>query len=139
MKILKKIKPATWVVVSVVVFVALVGSIMAVTYAANNPPTPQAALAFYNNKSNVRKVNDRVELAVRLALEDKSGKSYPIQLEGRQAGSWQVIKKYTATKPNNTVVFRVHPAKTGEIVYRAEVQTPSGVLVTNELVLQVTN
>lgn len=108
-------------------------------YISSLPVHHDVVLALYNDKSETRKVNDRVELAVRLDLSDTSGAKYPIQLEGRQAGAWQIVKKYTATKPKNTVVFRVHPARTGDIVYRAEVQTPNGVLVTNELVLHVTN
>ena len=74
-----------------------------------------------------------------LNFNDKKKKfKYEIQLEGRQSGAWQVVKKYTALKAKNTVVFRVHPAKVGDIIYRAEVQTPGGVLTTNELVLHVT-
>jgi hypothetical protein len=139
MKFLKRIKPGTWVIVAFVAFIALVGGLIAGKYVSTLPVHHDVALALYNDKSDTRKVNDRVELAVRLDLNDSSGAKYPIQLEGRQAGAWQVIKKYTATKPKNTVVFRVHPARTGDIVYRAEVQTPNGVLVTNELVLHVTN
>jgi hypothetical protein len=73
-------------------------------------------------------------------LNDKTGKSYAIQLEGRVNGAWQVVKKYTAKKPdNNTVVFKVHPALAGDVIYRAEIQTPSGIVTSNELVVQVTN
>jgi len=139
MKLLKKVNPGTWVIVAFVAFIALVASLMIGNYVSSLPVHHDVALALYNDKSETRKVNDRVELAVRLDLNDTSGAKYPIQLEGRQAGAWQVIKKYTATKPKNTVVFRVHPARTGDIVYRAEVQTPNGVLITNELVLHVTN
>ena len=138
MNILKRIKPGTWVIVGFAAFILLVGSLMVGKYVSSLPVHRDVALALYNDKSDTRKVNDRVELAVRLDLNDTSGAKYPIQLEGRQAGAWQIIKKYTATKPKNTVVFRVHPAKVGDIVYRAEVQTPNGVLTTNELVLHVT-
>jgi len=139
MNFLKRVKPGTWVIVGFVAFIGLVAGLMIGNYVSSLPVHRDVVLALYNDKSETRKVNDRVELAVRLDLNDTSGAKYPIQLEGRQAGAWQVIKKYTATKPKNTVVFRVHPARTGDIVYRAEVQTPNGVLVTNELVLHVTN
>jgi len=138
-KFLKRIKPGTWVIVGFVTFIGLVSGLMIGNYVSSLPVHHDVVLALYNDKSETRKVNDRVEIAVRLDLSDTSGAKYPIQLEGRQAGAWQVIKKYTATKPKNTVVFRVHPARTGDIVYRAEVQTPNGVLITNELVLHVTN
>jgi len=139
MKLLKRIKPGTWVIVGFVTFIGLVAGLMIGNYVSSLPVHHDVVLALYNDKSETRKVNDRVEIAVRLDLSDTSGAKYPIQLEGRQAGAWQVVKKYTATKPKNTVVFRVHPARTGDIVYRAEVQTPGGILVTNELVLHVTN
>jgi hypothetical protein len=139
MKLLKRIKPGTWVIVGFVTFIGLVAGLMIGNYVSSLPVHHDVVLALYNDKSETRKVNDRVEIAVRLDLSDTSGAKYPIQLEGRQAGAWQVVKKYTATKPKNTVVFRVHPARTGDIVYRAEVQTPNGVLTTNELVLHVTN
>ena len=139
MNFLKRVKPGTWVIVGFVAFIGLVAGLMIGNYVSSLPVHRDVVLALYNDKSETRKVNDRVELAVRLDLNDTSGAKYPIQLEGRQAGAWQVIKKYTATKPKNTVVFRVHPARTGDIVYRAEVQTPNGVLITNELVLHVTN
>jgi hypothetical protein len=139
MNFLKRVKPGTWVIVGFVAFIGLVAGLMIGNYVSSLPVHRDVVLALYNDKSETRKVNDRVELAVRLDLNDTSGAKYPIQLEGRQAGAWQIVKKYTATKPKNTVVFRVHPARTGDIVYRAEVQTPNGVLITNELVLHVTN
>jgi hypothetical protein len=137
MNILKRVKPGTWVIASFVTFITLVAGLMIGNYVASLPVHRDAALALYNDKSDTRKVNDRVEIAVRLDLSDTSGAKYPIQLEGRQAGAWQVIKKYTATKPKSTVVFRVHPAQVGDIVYRAEVITPTGVINTNELLLHV--
>jgi hypothetical protein len=139
MKLIKNIKPGTWVVVGLVAFLALVGSLLVGSYISSLPVHRDVALALYNNKSETRKLNDRVELAVRLDLPDSTGVDYPIQLEGRQTGKWQVIKKFTSKKPKNTIVFRVHPAKVGDISYRAEVITPKGVLITDELVLHVTN
>jgi hypothetical protein len=139
MKILKRVKPGTWAVVGLIAFLALVGGLIAREYISSLPVHRDVALALYNNKSDTRKINERVELAVRLDLPDSTGVKYPIQLEGRQSGDWQVIKKFTSEKPKNTVVFRVRPAKLGEITYRAEVMTPKGVLITNELVLNVTN
>lgn len=139
MKFVKKVKPATWVTISIVAFVALVGSMMTINYISSLPVKREVALGLYNDKNPNRKVNERVELALKLDLNDKSAKEYPIQLEGKAGGNWQVIKKYTATSANNTVVFRVRPAKVGEITYRAEVQTPSGVLISNELVLNISN
>jgi hypothetical protein len=136
--IYKRIKPGTWVIVGFAAFIILVGGLMVGKYVSSLPVHRDVVLALYNDKSDTRKVDSRVELAVRLDLSDTTGAKYAIQLEGRQAGAWQIIKKYTATKPLSTVVFRVHPARTGDIVYRAEVQTPTGVLTTNELVLHVT-
>jgi hypothetical protein len=138
MKSLKLIKPGTWVVMGIVAFLALVGSLLVSSYVASLPVHRDVALALYNDKSETRKVNDRVEVAVRLDLPDSTKVEYPIQLEGRQSGAWQIIKKFTSKKPKNTIVFRVHPAKVGDIIYRAEVQTPNGVLTTNELVLHIT-
>jgi hypothetical protein len=139
MKILKGIKPGTWAIVALVAFLALVGSLIASQYVASLPVKRDVALALYNNKSDTRKINERVELAVRLDLPETTGVKYPIQLEGRQSGDWQIIKKFTSEKSSNTVVFRVRPAKLGDITYRAEVMTPKGVLITNELVLNITN
>jgi hypothetical protein len=136
--LVKRIKPGTWVIVGFAAFIILVGGLMVGKYVSSLPVHRDVVLALYNDKSDTRKVDSRVELAVRLDLSDTTGAKYAIQLEGRQAGAWQIIKKYTATKPLSTVVFRVHPARTGDIVYRAEVQTPTGVLTTNELVLHVT-
>jgi hypothetical protein len=138
MKFLKRIKPGNWALISLAGLVALVAGLMIGQYVSKMPVQREVALALYNNKSDNRKVGERVEMAVRLDLEDTSAKKYPIQLEGRAEGKWQVIKKYDATKASNTVVFRVKPAKAGDITYRAEVLTPSGVLTTNELVLHVT-
>ncbi len=138
MNIFKRIKPGTWVIVGFAAFIILVGGLMVGKYVSSLPVHRDVVLALYNDKSDTRKVDSRVELAVRLDLSDTTGAKYAIQLEGRQAGAWQIIKKYTATKPQSTVVFRVHPARVGDIVYRAEVQTPTGVLTTNELVLHVT-
>lgn len=139
MKALKRVKPGTWVIVGFVAFFALIGSLMTANYISTLPVKREVAIGLYNDKNPNRKVGERVEIAVKLDLNDKSAKEYPIQLEGKLAGDWQVIKKYTATKPDNTVVFRVTPAKVGEITYRAEVATPSGVLISNELVLNITN
>jgi len=139
MKKSKKIKPGTWVIAGFVAFFALVGTLMTVNYISSLPVQREAALGLYNDKNPNRKVNERTELALRLDLKDKSATKYPIQLEGRVGGAWQVVKKYTATKPDNTVVFRVRPAVVGDIIYRAEVQTPSGIVTSNELVLHVTN
>jgi len=136
--LVKRIKPGTWFIVGFAAFIILVGGLMVGKYVSSLPVHRDVVLALYNDKSDTRKVDSRVELAVRLDLSDTTGAKYAIQLEGRQAGAWQIIKKYTATKPLSTVVFRVHPARTGDIVYRAEVQTPTGVLTTNELVLHVT-
>ena len=138
MNLVKRIKPGTWFIVGFAAFIILVGGLMVGKYVSSLPVHRDVVLALYNDKSDTRKVDSRVELAVRLDLSDTTGAKYAIQLEGRQAGAWQIIKKYTATKPLSTVVFRVHPARTGDIVYRAEVQTPTGVLTTNELVLHVT-
>ena len=140
MKLLKRIKPGTWVIVGFVTFIGLVAGLMIGNYVSSLPVHHDVVLALYNDKSETRKVNDRVEIAVRLDLSDTSGAKYPIQLEGRQAGAWQVVKKYTANKPDNsTVVFKVHPAQAGDIVYRAEIQTPSGIVTSNEFVIHVTN
>ncbi len=141
MKPIKKINPGTWVVIAfTVIAVAVTAMILVPMLKLGGGDTSNTAtIALYNNHSDTRKVNDRVELGVRLQLSDKTGAKYPIQLEGRASGSWQVVKKYTATKPTNTVVFRVHPAVVGDIVYRAEIQTPTGIVTTNELLLHVTN
>jgi len=141
MKPIKKINPGTWVVIAfTVIAVAVTAMILVPMLKLGGGDTSNTAtIALYNNHSDTRKVNDRVELGVRLQLSDKTGAKYPIQLEGRANGSWQVVKKYTATKPTNTVVFRVHPAVVGDIVYRAEIQTPTGIVTTNELLLHVTN
>jgi len=136
----KRVKPGTWVILAFVSFFALIGTLMTVNYISSLPVQREATLALYNNKDANRKVKERTEIALKLDLKDKSAEKYPIQLEGRAGGSsWQVVKTYTATKPNNTVVFRVRPAVVGDVVYRAEVQTPSGVVTSNELVLHVTN
>ena len=140
---MKKIKPGTWITVAFVAFVLAVASVFIIPAVQTKIQTDQqnsqeATLALYNNHSADRKLNERVELAVRLNLKDTKSLNYPIQLEGRGAGAWQVIKKYTATKPTNTVVFRVHPGKLGDIIYRAEVKTANGVIITNELTLHIT-
>jgi hypothetical protein len=142
MKPVKKITPGTWAVIGfaiVAVIVTLVMVLPSLKLGGGASTSDQATIALYNNHSDTRKVNDRVEIAIRLNLSDKTGAKYPLQLEGRASGSWQVVKKYTATKPNNTVVFRVHPSVVGDIVYRAEIQTPTGIVTTNELLLHVTN
>ena len=138
MKLLKRVKPGTWVTAAVLAFFLAVGGVFVGNYIAKNPPAAEVTLGLYNNKSADRKLQERVEVAVKLALKDTSAKSYPIQLEGRGDGAWQVIKTYTATKPDNTIVFRIHPGRLGDIIYRAEVKTPSGTLVSNELVLHIT-
>lgn len=140
MKSLKRVKPGTWVITSLAAFAVLVASIMFGSWLAAQPKQYEALLKLYGTEQTTWKVNDRVPLGLALNLNDKSGKSYAIQLEGRTNGAWQVIKKYTAKKPDNsTVVFKVHPAKAGDIVYRAEIQTPSGIVTSNEFVLHVTN
>jgi len=138
-KRLRKIRPGTWVIAGFIAFFALVGTLMSANYIASLPVKREVAIGLYNDKNPNRKVGQRIELAVKLDLKDKSAKKYPIQLEGKATGDWQVIKKYTATSPDNTVVFRTTPAKVGEITYRAEVATPSGTLISNELVLNITN
>jgi hypothetical protein len=139
MKPIKKISGGTWAVIAFAAIAIIVTALMVfpnLNLGGNSSSTAQIAL--YNNHSDTRKVNDRVEIAVRLHLSDKTGAKYPLQLEGRANGAWQVVKKYTATKPDNTVVFRVHPSIVGDIVYRAEIQTPTGIVTTNELLLHVT-
>ncbi len=140
MKSLKRVKPGTWVIASLTAFALLVASIMFGSWQAAQPKQYEALLKLYGTEQTTWKVNDRVPLGLALNLNDKSGKSYAIQLEGRTNGAWQVVKKYTAKNPDNsTVVFKVHPAKAGDIVYRAEIQTPSGIVISNEFVLHVTN
>ena len=138
MKSLKRIKPGTWVVSGFVAFLTIVAVLVVFTLIPSQAPKPEVALALYNSTSVDRKVGERVELAVRLNLKDTTSKKFEIQLEGRQAGTWQVVKKYTATKASSTIVFRVRPAKVGNTTYRAEVMTATGVLITNELVLHIT-
>ena len=140
MKPVKKISGGTWAVIAIAT-VAVIGTALMVfpgLFPGGSSSSSSATIALYNNHSDTRKVNDRVEIAVRLKLSDKTGAKYPLQLEGRASGGWQVIKKYTATKPTNTVVFRVHPSIAGDIIYRAEIQTPTGIVTTNELLLHVT-
>lgn len=141
MKPVKKINAGTWAVIAfTVIALAITAMIVApMLKLGGGDSSNSAVVALYNNHSDTRKVNDRVEIAVRLHLSDTTGAKYPIQLEGRANGAWQVVKKYTATKPTNTVVFRVHPAIVGDIIYRAEIQTPTGIVTTNELLLHVTN
>ncbi|MEY4655125.1 MAG: hypothetical protein RL523_524 [Actinomycetota bacterium] len=139
MKGLKQVRPGTWVIAGFVAFFALIGTLMTINYIASQPIKREVAIGLYNDDNPNRKVNQRIEIAVKLDLKDKSAEKYPIQLEGKASGDWQVVKKYTATSPDNTVVFRVTPTKVGEITYRAEVATPSGVLISNELVLNITN
>ena len=139
MKVLKQVRPGTWVIAGFVPFFALIGTLMTINYIASQPVKREVAIGLYNDDNPNRKVNQRIEIAVKLDLKDKSAEKYPIQLEGKASGDWQVVKKYTATSPDNTVVFRVTPTKVGEITYRAEVATPSGVLISNELVLNITN
>lgn len=138
MKRIKKIKPGTWVTVGAVAFVMAVTAVLVLPNIKLPEPKPELALGLYNNKSADRKLNERVELALRMALKDTTSDKYPVQLEARGDGAWAVIKKYTATKPDNTVVFRVHPGKLGDIIYRAEVKTKNGVLTSNELTLHIT-
>jgi hypothetical protein len=139
MKPIKKISGGTWTVIAIAIAAVLVTIFMVIPgLLPSGSSSSTANIALYNNHSDTRKVNDRVEIAVRLHLSDKSGAKYPLQLEGRANGAWQVVKKYTATKPDNTVVFRVHPSIVGDIVYRAEIQTPTGIVTTNELLLHVT-
>ncbi|MEY4418184.1 MAG: hypothetical protein RIQ88_622 [Actinomycetota bacterium] len=135
---LKKVKPATWVTIGASAFVVAVVAVLVAPNIQWPKETPQAALGLYNNKSADRKLNERVELAVRLALKDTKTKKYPMQLEGRTNGAWQVVRKFTATKPDNTVVFRVHPGALGDIIYRAEIKTADGIITTNELTLHIT-
>jgi hypothetical protein len=140
MKFLRKVKVGTWIIAAVAAFILLIASMMFGSYVASQPKKYEALLKLYGTTQTTWKINDRVPMGLVLNLNDKSAKSYAIQLEGRAAGAWQVIKKYTAKKPDNsTVVFKVHPAQAGDIVYRAEVQTPSGIVTSNEFVLHVTN
>lgn len=142
MKFLKKVKPGTWVTAAILGFVLAVAAVLITPglisqqqqQALNNA---EASIGLYNNHDANRKLNERVEIAVRLNLKDKTSGKYPVQLEGRGAGAWQVIKSYTATKPDNTVVFRVHPGKLGDIIYRAEIKTKNGIVITNELTLHI--
>jgi len=141
-KFLKRIKPATWVTAAFLAFVLTVAAVLIVPNLLAQQKQQQlnsaeASIGLYNNHDANRKLNERVEIAVRLNLKDTTTKKYPIQLEGRGAGSWQVIKSYTATKPDNTVVFRVHPGKLGDIIYRAEIKTKNGIVTTNELTLHI--
>ena len=139
MKRLKRVRPGSWVIAGFIAFFAVIGTLMAVNYIASQPVKREVAIGLYNDDNPNRKVNERIEIAVKLDLKDKTAKEYPIQLEGKAGGQWQVIKKYTATSPDNTVVFRVTPKIAGAITYRAEVATPSGVLISNELELNITN
>jgi hypothetical protein len=142
MKFLKRVKPTTWVTAAILVFVlavgaALFGPTIVSQLQKQALASAEATIGLYNNKDANRKLNERVEIAVRLNLKDKKSLKYPIQLEGRGSGSWQLIKKYTATKPDNTVVFRVHPGRLGDIIYRAEIKTSNGIVTTNELTLHI--
>ena len=140
MKSLKRVKSGTWVIASLAAFLLLISSIMFASWQAAQPKQYEALLKLYGTEQTSWKVNDRVPLGLALNLNDKTGKTYAIQLEGRTNGAWQVVKKYTATKPDNsTVVFKVRPAKVGDIIYRAEIQTPSGIVTSNEFVLHVTD
>ena len=140
MKFLSRVKVGTWVVAAFAAFILLIASIMFGTWVASQPKKYEAFLKLYGTTQTTWKVDDRVPVGLVLNLNDKTGKSYAIQLEGRVNGAWQVVKKYTANKPdNNTVVFKVHPALAGDVIYRAEIQTPSGIVTSNELVVQVTN
>jgi len=140
MKSLKRVKPGTWVLASLAAFLLLIASIMFASWQAAQPKQYEALLKLYGTEQTSWKVNDRVPLGLALNLNDKTGKTYAIQLEGRTNGAWQVVKKYTAKNPDNsTVVFKVRPAKVGDIVYRAEIQTPSGIVTSNEFVLHVTD
>jgi len=140
MKSLKRVKPGTWVIASLAASLLLISSIMFASWQAAQPKQYEALLKLYGTEQTTWKVKDRVPLGLVLNLNDKSAKSYAIQLEGRTNGAWQVVKKYTATKPDNsTVVFKVRPAKVGDIIYRAEIQTPSGIVTSNEFVLHVTD
>jgi hypothetical protein len=140
MKFLKRVKPGTWVIASLATFLLLIASIMFASWQAAQPKQYEALLKLYGTEQASWKVNDRVPLGLALNLNDKTGKTYAIQLEGRTNGAWQVVKKYTAKNPDNsTVVFKVRPAKVGDIVYRAEIQTPSGIVTSNEFVLHVTD
>jgi hypothetical protein len=139
-KFLSRVKVGTWVVAAFAAFILLIASIMFGTWLASQPKKYEAFLKLYGTTQTTWKVDDRVPVGLVLNLNDKTGKSYAIQLEGRVNGAWQVVKKYTAKKPdNNTVVFKVHPALAGDVIYRAEIQTPSGIVTSNELVVQVTN
>jgi hypothetical protein len=139
-KFLSRVKVGTWVVAAFAAFILLIASIMFGTWVASQPKKYEAFLKLYGTTQTTWKVDDRVPVGLVLNLNDKTGKSYAIQLEGRVNGAWQVVKKYTANKPdNNTVVFKVHPALAGDVIYRAEIQTPSGIVTSNELVVQVTN
>lgn len=142
MKFLKKIKPGTWVTAAILAFVLAVASVLIVpNWLAQQKQdqlnSAEATIGLYNNHDANRKLNERVEIAIRLNLKDTTTGKYPIQLEGRGAGAWQVIKSYTATKPDNTVVFRVHPGRLGDIIYRAEIKTKNGIVTTNELTLHI--
>lgn len=140
MKFIKRIKTGTWVIAAFAAFVAIIAAVMYGSWAASQPVKTQALLKLYGTSQINWKVNDRVPLGLALNLDDKSAKTYAIQLEGRSNGAWQVVKKYTANKPDNsTVVFKVHPAQSGDIVYRAEIQTPSGIVTSNEFVIHVAN
>jgi hypothetical protein len=139
-KFIRKVKPGTWVVAAFTAFVVLIVSMMLGSWVASQPKTYEAFLKLYGTSQTTWKVKDRVPIGLVLNLNDKTDKTYAIQLEGRAAGAWQVVKKFTAKNPDNsTVVFKVHPAKAGDIVYRAEIQTPSGIVTSNELVLHVIN
>ena len=140
MKFLSRVKVGTWVVAAFAAFILLIASIMFGTWVASQPKKYEAFLKLYGTTQTTWKVDDRVPVGLVLNLNDKTGKTYAIQLEGRVDGAWQVVKKYTAKTPDNsTVVFKVHPAVAGDVIYRAEIQTPSGIVTSNELVVQVTN
>lgn len=139
MKFLSRVTVGTWVIAAFAAFILLIAAIVFGSWSASQPKKYEALLRPYGTTQTTWKINDRVPLGLVLNLNDKTGKSYAIQLEGRAAGAWQVVKKYTAKTPDNsTVVFQVHPAQAGDLIYRAEIQTPSGIVTSNELVVQVT-
>ena len=100
-------------------------ALLAALAACSSTPTvagsSQVIVNGYARQKDTVKVQDRVQVAVRLHMADNSGKSFPIELQETSGVTWNKVNTYTAKTATSIVVFRVHPAVAGDISFRAVV------------------
>jgi hypothetical protein len=120
--------------------IALVASLAACSSTPSVTGSSQVIVNGYASQPDTVKVQDRVQVAVRLHMADSAGKSFPIELQETSGVTWRKVNTYTAKTATSIVVFRVHPAVTGDLMFRAVViGTDKSQQVSAPWTLHVTN